>query len=257
MQTGTTTVDESTSATDATDIDLRDRDYQSLLADPPPPPPTSATDGPITLGSLAFRLFDTIENQIARDPHGATLTAMAGRLEALERAAVAAAAQTEALTSLELRLDDLEGQMAAPDPVEAELTVVKDRLAAAEHQLAAPHPHTSTINSLVERVDEVEAKGTPRNINAFAERLDIVERHTPSQEVITQMTDRLVAIERRMTAPEEIGRLSSRLDALERRFSRLPDPSEKRRLSGKGLFWLFVVVTVLAVAAAVGVLALG
>ena len=157
---------------DATSLDLRDipePDFQSLLAAPPPPPPpptatkiSSNTDSHVTLGSLAFRLFDTIENQIARDPHAATLSVMSARLDVIERAIAGSAGHSDTLVGLGERLDEIDRHIAAPDPHEASLSAINDRLAAVEHRLAAPHPHSGTIKSLVERLDEAEAKGSPR-----------------------------------------------------------------------------------------------
>ncbi len=240
------------------ELDLRDLsepDFHSLLAAPPPPPaPKSngaSSDSHVTLGSLAFRLFDTIENQIARDPHAATLTMMSSRLEMVERSAAAVSGQSDMLAGLTERTDQIEKHLAAPNPHDAAITAVNDRLAAVEHRQAAPHPHTGTISSVVERLDEVEAKGSPRNLTAMSERLHLLERHSPPPEVITQMTDRVVALERRLTAPELIEALMDRVDQLEMRDSALdtpiPDRGAGRRLMSL-LTFLAIVVAVVTVA---------
>ena len=88
----TETNDSKETEPEATSLDLHDipaPDFHSLLAAPLPPPPRATTapgaDSHVTLGSLAFRLFDTIENQIARDPHAATLRVMSSRLDLIEQ----------------------------------------------------------------------------------------------------------------------------------------------------------------------------
>ena len=236
---------------EATSLDLRDipaPDFHSLLAAPPPPPPRATTapgaDSHVTLGSLAFRLFDTIDNQIARDPHAATLRVMASRLDVIERAVAGSAGYSDTLVGLGERLDEIDRHIASPDPHDAALTAINDRLAAVEHRLAAPHPHSGTIKSLVERLDEAEAKGSPRNLTAMAERLDLMERHTPAPEVITQMTDRVVALERRLTAPEVISGLKDRFDELETRFVLLEELPTKKPAAGHRLFSLLVFLAV-------------
>ena len=239
---------------DVTSLDLRDipePDFQSLLAAPPPPPPpptatkiSSNTDSHVTLGSLAFRLFDTIENQIARDPHAATLSVMSARLDVIERAIAGSAGHSDTLVGLGERLDEIDRHIAAPDPHEASLSAINDRLAAVEHRLAAPHPHSGTIKSLVERLDEAEAKGSPRNLTAIAERLDMVERHSPSPGLVTQMTDRVVALEHRQTAPEVITSLERRFDDFEMRFLLVEEPAASKSGIGRRLFSLFVFLAV-------------
>ena len=74
-------------------------------ADPSRPAEPEATDLDLrtevpestTLASLAFRLFSTIESQIARDPDAAALTGLASRLDVLERAVASSMCSSEQL----------------------------------------------------------------------------------------------------------------------------------------------------------------
>jgi len=217
MSNGPNQGDESTSTADlstptepeVTDLDLRaeasEPDSELLPAVPTPPasqpvPEATSAESQVTLASLAFRLFSTIEDQIARDPNAAALTGLAGRLDVLERGVASSISKADALTDLSERLDDIDAQLAAPDPHASALSSLNDRLARVEHRMAAPHPHTATINSLVERIDEAEAKGTPHHISVLTERLDMVEGRVPAPEDLTRLTDRVTAIERRLTS---------------------------------------------------------
>ena len=265
MSNGPNQGDESTSTADlstptepdVTDLDLRadspEPDSELLPAVPTPPssqPVAEATtaESQVTLASLAFRLFSTIDDQLARDPNSATLTGLASRLDVLERGVASSISKADALTGLSNRLDDIDAQLAAPDPHAGALSSLNDRLARVEHRLAAPHPHTATINSLVERMDEAEAKGTPRNISVLTERLDMVEGRVPAPEDLIRLTDRVTAIERRLTAPEVIAGLQQQLQEVEIRFALLDEPAEQSRAAARLPLYVLAILAIVAIA---------
>ena len=244
---------------DATDLDLRaespEPDSELLLATPTASghaaPDATPPREQVTLASLAFHLFSTIDNQIARDPNAAALTGLASRLDVLERGVASSISRSDALADVSERLDEIDGHLAAPDPYASSLTSLNDRLAAVEHRLAAPHPHTATITSLVERLDEAEAKGAPRNISDLTERLEVVERHAPSSEDLTRLTDRVTANERRLTEPGVIAALQQQLQELAMRFALLEEPAEDRSDASRWPLYVLAAVAVAAVAIAV------
>ena len=229
-------------------------DESTSPADPSRPAEPEATDLDLRteapestpLASLAFRLFSTIENQIARDPNAAALTGLASRLDVLERGVASSVSRADVLKDMSERLDEIDGHLAAPDPHATSLTSLNDRLAAVEHRLAAPHPHTATITSLAERLDEAEAKGTPRNISDLTERLEIVESHASASEDLTRLTDRVTSIERRLPAPGVIAGLQQQFQDVAMRFALLEKPAEERSETRR---WPLYVLAVLAVAA--------
>ncbi len=131
MSSGPNQGDESTSIADlstpaepeVTDLDLRadspepSSELLPAVRTPPssqPVPEATTAESQVTLASLAFRLFSTIDNQLARDPNAAALTGLARRLDVLERGVASSISTADALTGLSERLDDIDAQLAAP-----------------------------------------------------------------------------------------------------------------------------------------------
>ncbi len=126
---------------DPTEVDLRHDDPESNH----PATVSSAPDGgqaasfaDTTLASVAHRLFATIETQLARDPSAPAVTALATRVDGLERSIRDLAAQLDRLGNVYDRLEQISAQLEAPDPHAAFLTSLNERLNAVEHRLGQP-----------------------------------------------------------------------------------------------------------------------
>ncbi|MFQ5558421.1 MAG: hypothetical protein ACE5GB_13075 [Acidimicrobiales bacterium] len=231
--------------TDPGELDLRDHRAPPVAAGQSgevsnlPPPPTSPdpaapappAGGEITLASLAYRLFETVEHQLARGPYADTLntiTALTDRIESIEHrleaphphsGAIAALTELQEgldrqLTTLTERTDQVEHRLDTPDPHVAALGALGDRIEILEHRLDAPHPHTAMIANLGDRLDSVERLGAPHTIGAITERLDAIESALASGDTL-EIERRLDAIETRIGEPQGAGGLEQRLGALE------------------------------------------
>jgi len=238
----------------------------AMTADPPDPaadPPeldlradntaddAAGTESPATLASLAYQLFATIETQLERDQYSGEMSALAGRLDAVERGLAASGSQVDTVEALADRLEELDERLALPDPTAGAITALADRVAAAEHRLAAPHPHSATISSLVDRVDAMENRDSPHAFDSLSSRIDYVEAQIPGPELTTHMGDRMVALEK--TVPEVISGLSDRLDAIEERLTVLETPTG---IGAKRLVAYAIIALVVAVVATVALVAL-
>ena len=249
MITGPNPGEESALTTDPPDPDS-DRPELDLRGDATTDEAPDA-ESPATLASLAYKLFATIETQLERDPYSGQMTALAGRLDALERGLAASGSDSDAVDALRDRLAEIDELLIAPDPNTGAITALADRVAAAEHRLAAPHPHTATINSLVDRVDAIEIKDTPHAYDTMSSRIDYVEAQIPAPEALTHLGDRMIALEK--TVPEVISGLTERLDGIEERLTALeapPEPGPRRLVT---YVVLVLVVAILATVVLVAV----